>query len=66
MDGRVLTEALGPEYAGGWQIQDSPGDAWSPTHTTTDGGTDARGVQPLTDQDKELIAERLRGLGYVG
>jgi predicted AlkP superfamily phosphohydrolase/phosphomutase len=67
MDGRVLVKALAPEYAEGWRLKDaSPSDAGSPAHTATDKAASAGEIQSLTDEDRALIADRLRGLGYVG
>jgi predicted AlkP superfamily phosphohydrolase/phosphomutase len=57
MDGRVLVEALQPEYtyARPTTLQVPLSDAQFPAP-----GAD------LSDQDEELIVARLRGLGYVG
>lgn len=54
MDGRVLTEALTPEYASleGLAYQRAP-DAGASSEST------------LSDADRAAIAERLRALGYV-
>jgi hypothetical protein len=67
MDGRVLTDALGDEYAQGGRLTDPPSTEGSfPVPTAADDAAGAVGIQPLTDEDKELMADRLRGLGYVG
>ena len=60
MDGKVLTEALREEYAG-WP---GTGDLPETGSTLPEYGTAMD--DDLTDEDKELIANRLRGLGYVG
>jgi predicted AlkP superfamily phosphohydrolase/phosphomutase len=60
MDGRVLTEALLPEYASLTQKQVRTGsEVFSPPPASL-------ANDELSDQDLELIADRLRGLGYVG
>lgn len=59
MDGRVLTEALDPEYDEVRWAKDPPStDAAFPPSTAADGS--------LTGEDAEILTERLRGLGYVG
>jgi predicted AlkP superfamily phosphohydrolase/phosphomutase len=60
MDGRVLAEALEPEYAEvNWAsgAASIPGAPPRPESPADDG---------LSEQDADLISERLRGLGYVG
>jgi hypothetical protein len=60
MDGRVLTEALAPEYTALHPIAESVlTEADAPTTSTTPD-------EDLSEADEELIAQRLRGLGYVG
>jgi predicted AlkP superfamily phosphohydrolase/phosphomutase len=59
MDGRVLTEALCPEYAEVRRRTESPSDGSWPH-------VDAAPEELLSDADAKLITERLRGLGYVG
>ncbi len=59
MDGRVLTEALSPEYA-----EVRPGDDLPSTAALPPPSTAADDV--LSAENAELIVERLRGLGYVG
>jgi predicted AlkP superfamily phosphohydrolase/phosphomutase len=59
MDGRVLTEALGPEYAEVRWTTESPAEGgWPHTDQVPD--------EVLSAADAELVTERLRGLGYVG
>jgi predicted AlkP superfamily phosphohydrolase/phosphomutase len=59
MDGRVLCKAISPEYT---TVQRAgavpPAESSSPPSTAAD--------DVLSDKDKQLIVERLRGLGYVG
>ncbi len=57
MDGRVLAEALRPEYA---QVQAPAVQRPVPEVSYAPAGGE------LSDEDEALIAERLRGLGYVG
>jgi predicted AlkP superfamily phosphohydrolase/phosphomutase len=57
MDGRVLAEALQPEYS---RFQVSAVQHRTPGVSFVPAGTD------LSDEDEALVAERLRGLGYVG
>ncbi len=59
MDGQVLTQALNSEYAGQWPTGGPP----APESTFP---ASVAVAEYLTDEDKELIADRLRGLGYVG
>jgi predicted AlkP superfamily phosphohydrolase/phosphomutase len=58
MDGRVLSEALTPDYAGPWKIKRVlPTEDRSDQTVATDDN--------LSAEDTDLIVERLRGLGYV-
>ena len=67
MDGQVLTQALSPEYAGVWPTGGLPETgSTSPASAAVGDAFGAAEVEHLTDEDKELIASRLRGLGYVG
>lgn len=59
MDGRVLTEALGPEYAEVQLAEKLQSPEGSPMPS-------AAVDEALSDEDRERIVERLRGLGYVG
>jgi hypothetical protein len=67
MDGKVLTEALDLAYADGWPGTGLPevGSA-CPSSATVRDAAGATVADDLTDEDRELIADRLRGLGYVG
>lgn len=67
MDGQVLTQALDPAYAAGESGRGLPETgSHSPALTTAGDVTGASVVDDLTAEDRELIANRLRGLGYVG
>ena len=58
MDGRILQEAI----SSGYQPMEAQVDAgW-----TGDDGDDYGNGQGLTEEQKRVVAERLRGLGYVG
>jgi predicted AlkP superfamily phosphohydrolase/phosphomutase len=58
MDGRVLTEALDPEF-----VARNPID-WEDAQT--DGEDEATGdLQAFSEQESELIAKRLQALGYI-
>ncbi len=59
MDGQVLAHALNSDYAGPCPAGGLP----VPESTFP---ASAAVTVSLTDEDKELIADRLRGLGYVG
>ena len=59
MDGRILTEALRPEYAEVRPGDDLPSATASPPPSTA-------ADDVLSAENAELIVERLRGLGYVG
>jgi predicted AlkP superfamily phosphohydrolase/phosphomutase len=59
MDGRVLTEALGPEYA---KMRQAEGVRLSEAPRRPPTAAD----KALSAEDARVIAERLRGLGYVG
>ncbi len=64
MDGRVLTDALLPEY--GELIEDrTPSQLYAPP-TPGDGGARGEPEADLSEEDEDIIVERLRGLGYVG
>ena len=54
MDGRVLVEALRPEYA------EEPLQYGPPARRTDQGTTEF-----LSGEDEEIVQERLRGLGYA-
>ena len=56
MDGRVLTEAMKPEYAAMKSERQTPAKRVYSTTTEAD----------LSDEDESVISERLRDLGYVG
>jgi predicted AlkP superfamily phosphohydrolase/phosphomutase len=58
LDGRVLSEALTPDYAGPWETETTPS-AQDPSDLPADVDDD------LSTEDKDLVIERLRGLGYV-
>jgi hypothetical protein len=59
MDGRVLTQALLPEYGEAPRAEGlASTEALPPLPPTADAF--------LSDEDESLIKERLRGLGYVG
>lgn len=60
MDGRVLTAALKPEYA-----DMTAGDRVAQAVDERAAAPEA-GADELSDEDEEIIVERLRGLGYVG
>jgi predicted AlkP superfamily phosphohydrolase/phosphomutase len=67
MDGHVLTKALNVRYAGGEGI--GRGYETESAQSEYSAGEDpggAAGADDLTEKEKELIANRLRGLGYVG
>ncbi len=55
MDGQVLQEAISPDYQP--EIMATAAD-WSQSDNGQDGG--------LTEEQKKIVAERLRSLGYVG
>lgn len=58
MDGRVLSEALDPEFAQRRRVvSDAPGGDTTPP---------AEQAPDLSGEEERLIVERLRGLGYVG
>ena len=58
MDGRILQEVI----SSGYQPMEAQVDAgW-----TGDDGDDYGNGQGLTEEQKRVVAERLRGLGYVG
>ena len=57
MDGRILQEAIATTFQ---PLEPQADDAW--TESNDDFGND----QGLTDDQKRVVAERLRGLGYVG
>ena len=60
MDGRVLTDALQPEYA---HVMEQ---AAASRLYSVPVGAGAAPDGELSDEDEEIIVERLRGLGYVG
>jgi predicted AlkP superfamily phosphohydrolase/phosphomutase len=63
MDGKVLVEALKPEYARALNQEDFGfADTGSDPSWKDDGGDGS----DMTDEDEALLRERLRGLGYVG
>jgi predicted AlkP superfamily phosphohydrolase/phosphomutase len=67
MDGKVLTEALSEAYAGGGDSKGMPSAGKVlPEYTPAQDAVDIAIADDLTEEDKELIADRLRGLGYVG
>ncbi len=55
MDGKVLEEAISSDF-----------EAELTTTTSNWASSDNGDGQGLTDEQKEIVAERLRGLGYVG
>ncbi|MDX1415453.1 MAG: alkaline phosphatase family protein [Candidatus Promineifilaceae bacterium] len=55
MDGQVLEEIITPDFVSG---SISSNDHWS--HSDHDNGSG------LSDEQKKIVADRLRGLGYVG
>jgi hypothetical protein len=59
MDGRVLAEALRPEYAEVRSAEGAPSVDGEPR-------LPAAADTTLSDEEASLVAERLRGLGYVG
>jgi predicted AlkP superfamily phosphohydrolase/phosphomutase len=63
MDGRVLVEALRPEYA---ELSPSAGNVAEPAPADIYASYPVAAGDQLSDHDEELIVERLRGLGYVG
>src|SRR5690606_8018678 len=58
MDGRVLAETLAPAGA------ITPRKASSAS--TTGGDNGSASAEPLSEEDKKILADRLRSLGYVG
>lgn len=54
MDGRVLHAALAPDFEPQWRAADDDGDSAAPDELI------------LSDEQRRIIAERMRGLGYVG
>lgn len=62
MDGRVLLEALQPEYAERQPVATPNRDRNGDDSSTTDRPED----EELSEEAEELIRRRLRGLGYVG
>jgi predicted AlkP superfamily phosphohydrolase/phosphomutase len=67
MDGRVLSGALGDGYTDSWRLKDPPlAGVTYPEATAPNDVASTAGDPALTDEDRELIADRLRGLGYVG
>ncbi|MFN2136282.1 MAG: alkaline phosphatase family protein [Candidatus Promineifilaceae bacterium] len=57
MDGRILEEALAPTFQPVVALEDAGWTGDSAAYGNGDG---------LTDEQKRIVAERLRGLGYVG
>jgi predicted AlkP superfamily phosphohydrolase/phosphomutase len=73
MDGRVLSEVLTPEYTREIPIAKTLSGEAHPAGSIGTGDLDSAAstgpsteAQPLTDEDADLLAERLRRLGYVG
>ena len=64
MDGRVLTEALTDDFAGQALARVASAKPDAGRHER--GDQPAHAGDPLSDADRELLAERLRSLGYVG
>lgn len=65
MDGRVLTEALTPDFtAGAVAHAASPKAPVSINSDSDENGTG--GAHPLSEDEQRQLAERLRSLGYVG
>ncbi len=54
MDGRILHDALDPGFEPASIVQ------------TTDWQSNGSSGSGLSDDEKRIVAERLRGLGYVG
>jgi len=57
VDGRVLHEIISPDFQ---TISAVHGNLWSQPDTDVENG------DGLSEEQKRVVAERLRGLGYVG